>query len=202
MLNDTGQVRRIKLLDVVMEGVDKPGKDDDGFDADAAILTGELAGLIPDLLAALGSRAGVGAGVERMSTRPGAPIVVTLHRAAGARSQRTSRNAGRYIRRPRGVRISWRIDYDSLLPAVPALARMSGAAAVALVQLVHRVRRGLRVRVAAQRLLGLVHIAGCSPAASRLPLYYRSPAGNISARRPRSGGVDQVGVAGRVGAAG
>jgi len=55
VLNDTGQVRRIKLLDVVMEGVDKPGKDDDGFDADAAILTGELAGLIPDLLAALGS---------------------------------------------------------------------------------------------------------------------------------------------------
>lgn len=55
VLNDTGQVRRIKMLDVVMEGVDKPGKDDDGFDADAAILTGELAGLIPDLLAALGS---------------------------------------------------------------------------------------------------------------------------------------------------
>ncbi|MGE3431637.1 MAG: recombination-associated protein RdgC [Ramlibacter sp.] len=55
VLSDMGQVRRIKLLDVVMEGVDKPGKDDDGFDADAAILTGELAGLIPDLLDALGS---------------------------------------------------------------------------------------------------------------------------------------------------
>jgi recombination associated protein RdgC len=34
--------------------VDKPGKDEDGFDADAAILTGELAGLLPDLLEALG----------------------------------------------------------------------------------------------------------------------------------------------------
>ena len=55
VLNDTGQVRRIKLLDVVTEGGDKPGQDDDGFDADEAILTGELAGLIPDLLAALGS---------------------------------------------------------------------------------------------------------------------------------------------------
>lgn len=55
VLTDAGQVRRIKLLDVVMEGVDKPGKDEDGFDADAAILTGELAGLLPDLLDALGS---------------------------------------------------------------------------------------------------------------------------------------------------
>jgi recombination associated protein RdgC len=34
--------------------VDKPGKGDDGFDADAAILTGELSALIPDLLEALG----------------------------------------------------------------------------------------------------------------------------------------------------
>ncbi len=57
VLTDTGQVRRIKMLDVVMEGVDKPGKDEDGFDADAAILTGELAGLLPDLLEALGSDA-------------------------------------------------------------------------------------------------------------------------------------------------
>lgn len=58
VLSDAGQVRRIKLLDVVMEGVDKPGKDEDGFDADAAILTGEMAGLLPELLEALG-----GAGV-------------------------------------------------------------------------------------------------------------------------------------------
>ena len=56
VLSDTGQVRRIKMLDVVMEGVDKPGKDEDGFDADAAILTGELAGLLPDLMDALGSQ--------------------------------------------------------------------------------------------------------------------------------------------------
>jgi len=54
VLSEGGQVRRLKMLDVVMEGVDKPGKDEDGFDADAAILTGELSGLIPDLLLALG----------------------------------------------------------------------------------------------------------------------------------------------------
>lgn len=54
VLTETAQVKKIQLLDVVLEGVDKPGKDDDGFDTDAAIITGELAGLIPDLLEALG----------------------------------------------------------------------------------------------------------------------------------------------------
>lgn len=54
VLTDTAQVRKLKLLDVVLEGLQDKGKDDDGFDADAAILTGELAALIPDLLEALG----------------------------------------------------------------------------------------------------------------------------------------------------
>lgn len=54
VLTEAAQIKRIQLLDVVLEGVDKPGKDDDGFDTDAAIITGELAGLIPDLLDALG----------------------------------------------------------------------------------------------------------------------------------------------------
>lgn len=57
-LTDAGQVRKIKLLDVVMEGTDKPGKDEDGFDANVAILTGELSALIPDLLEALGGELG------------------------------------------------------------------------------------------------------------------------------------------------
>jgi recombination associated protein RdgC len=66
VLTEAGQVRKIKLLDVVMEGVDKPGKGEDGFDADAAILTGELSALIPDLLEALGGElvAGEAAAVE------------------------------------------------------------------------------------------------------------------------------------------
>jgi recombination associated protein RdgC len=54
VLTDAAQVRKLKLLDVVLDGVQDKGKDDDGFDADAAILTGELAALIPDLLEALG----------------------------------------------------------------------------------------------------------------------------------------------------
>ena len=54
VLTETAQVRKLRLLDVVMDGVQKGGKDDDGFDTDAAILTGELSALIPDLLEALG----------------------------------------------------------------------------------------------------------------------------------------------------
>ena len=42
------------LEDVVLGGVQKGGKDDDGFDTDAAIITGELSLLIPGLLDDLG----------------------------------------------------------------------------------------------------------------------------------------------------
>ena len=54
VLSDTAQVKKLKLLDVVLDGVQEGGKDDDGFDTDAAIVTGELSALIPDLLEALG----------------------------------------------------------------------------------------------------------------------------------------------------
>jgi recombination associated protein RdgC len=53
-LSDMGQIKKIKLLDVVLDGVQDSGQDDDGFDTDAAIVTGELSALIPDLLEALG----------------------------------------------------------------------------------------------------------------------------------------------------
>ncbi|MEO8060572.1 MAG: recombination-associated protein RdgC [Burkholderiales bacterium] len=52
MLTDTMQIKRITFLDGVFEG-SKPGKDE-AFDADAAIATGELRQLIPDLIDALG----------------------------------------------------------------------------------------------------------------------------------------------------
>jgi recombination associated protein RdgC len=54
VLSDAGQIRKLKLLDVVLDGIGDRGKDDDGFDTDAAILTGELSAMIPDLLEALG----------------------------------------------------------------------------------------------------------------------------------------------------
>lgn len=54
VLTETAQMKKIQLLDGVQQG----GKDDDGFDTDAAILTGELRALIPDLLEALGGEMG------------------------------------------------------------------------------------------------------------------------------------------------
>lgn len=52
VLTDTLQLKRIQFLDVVFEG--NSNDSDDGFDADAAIATGELAPLISGLIAALG----------------------------------------------------------------------------------------------------------------------------------------------------
>jgi recombination associated protein RdgC len=62
VLNEAAQVKKLKLLDVVTDGAPEHGKDDDGFDADVAILTGELTGLLPDLFLALGGEADEAAG--------------------------------------------------------------------------------------------------------------------------------------------
>ena len=51
VLTEALSIKKIKLLDVVIEGA---AKEDGGFDADVAITTGELRQLIPDLLEALG----------------------------------------------------------------------------------------------------------------------------------------------------
>ncbi len=68
VLTETAQIRKLKLLDVVMDGVADKGKDDDGFDADAAIFTGELTGLIPDLLEALGGEMDTAGTAEESKT--------------------------------------------------------------------------------------------------------------------------------------
>lgn len=52
LLTEAMQLKKIAFLDGVFEG-GKPGKDE-AFDADAAIATGELSKLIPDLIDALG----------------------------------------------------------------------------------------------------------------------------------------------------
>jgi len=54
VLTENLAIKKIKLLDVVLEGQEKSGKGDNGFDADVAITTGELGKLIPDLVEALG----------------------------------------------------------------------------------------------------------------------------------------------------
>jgi len=54
LLTEAMQIKKIAFLDGVFDGAGTSGGDDDRFDADAAIATGELRQLIPDLLAALG----------------------------------------------------------------------------------------------------------------------------------------------------
>lgn len=56
VLGDSGQLRKLAFLDVVMEARNAAGTPakDDMFDADAALATGELRRLIPDLIQALG----------------------------------------------------------------------------------------------------------------------------------------------------
>jgi len=60
VLTEAMQIRKIAFLDGVFEGGAKE-KDEDGFDADAAIATGEIGRLIPDLLEALGGEVELGA---------------------------------------------------------------------------------------------------------------------------------------------
>jgi recombination associated protein RdgC len=54
VLTEQFAIKKIKLLDVVLEGKEAAGKGDDNFDADVAIATGELGQLIPGLVEALG----------------------------------------------------------------------------------------------------------------------------------------------------
>ncbi len=56
VLTEALQLKKVAFLDVVFEGAPQAAGDgkDDGFDTDAAIATGELRQLIPDLLEALG----------------------------------------------------------------------------------------------------------------------------------------------------
>jgi recombination associated protein RdgC len=61
VLTEQLAIKKIKLLDVVLEGQESSGKGDNGFDADVAIATGELAKLIPDLVDALGGPLELGA---------------------------------------------------------------------------------------------------------------------------------------------
>ncbi len=54
VLTDTLALKRIKLLDVVLESAGPADRADQGFDTDVALTTGELRGLLPDLIDALG----------------------------------------------------------------------------------------------------------------------------------------------------
>ena len=70
VLSDAGQIKKLKLLDVVLDGISDKGKDDDGFDTDAAILTGELSAMIPAILEALGGELSADAAAKDQSSQP------------------------------------------------------------------------------------------------------------------------------------
>ena len=57
VLTEALTLKKIKLLDVVLEGTGADGQGDNGFEADVALTTGELRQLLPDLLEALGGAA-------------------------------------------------------------------------------------------------------------------------------------------------
>jgi recombination associated protein RdgC len=61
MLTDAMQIKKLAFLDVVFEGQKAASHKDEAFDADAAIATGELSQLIPDLVDALGGELTIGA---------------------------------------------------------------------------------------------------------------------------------------------
>ncbi|MDP2005188.1 MAG: recombination-associated protein RdgC [Rubrivivax sp.] len=67
VLTEALTLKKIKLLDVVLEGASSPTRDDGGFDADVALFTGELKLLIPELIAALG-------GVQERVTAAAQPL--------------------------------------------------------------------------------------------------------------------------------
>jgi len=72
VLTEALTLKKIKLLDVVLENTGPAGSADDGFDADVAITTGELQHLLPDLIDALG-----GLLVRDAAAPPAPPAPVT-----------------------------------------------------------------------------------------------------------------------------
>jgi len=88
VLTESLQLKRVDFLDGVFEG--RRSGPDDGFDADAAIATGELAPLIGDLLDALGGEAdGLGAPRPDVATPAPAPQATSAPVATDAGSPDT-----------------------------------------------------------------------------------------------------------------
>ena len=60
VLNEELQIKKIKFLDGVFDASDNAAADEDRFDADVAIVTGELGKLIPEMIDALGGELELG----------------------------------------------------------------------------------------------------------------------------------------------
>jgi recombination associated protein RdgC len=94
VLTEQFAIKKIKLLDVVLEGQEAAGKGDDNFDADVAITTGELGKLLPDLVEALGGPLELGAaGVTASATDKVIAALTGQTAAMGAASPYAPANA-------------------------------------------------------------------------------------------------------------
>ena len=69
LLTETFQLKKLQFVEGVFQEDASVGKDD-RFDADAAIVTGEIRKLIPDLLEALGGEMAIGAGAAAVALTP------------------------------------------------------------------------------------------------------------------------------------
>jgi recombination associated protein RdgC len=79
VLTDTLALKKIKLLDVVLEGASVTQSADDGFDADVALTAGELGPLVADLIDALGGlSAGQAPGALATIAAPVGEVVLAL----------------------------------------------------------------------------------------------------------------------------
>jgi recombination associated protein RdgC len=73
VLSDSLALKKIKLLDVVLEGAAQGA--DNGFDADVALTTGELSQLIPDLMDALGGELPIDQAPTSVATAAPQPVM-------------------------------------------------------------------------------------------------------------------------------
>lgn len=92
MLTEGGLIKKVSFLDGVFEG--QQGKADEGFDADAAIATGELLPMITDLIDALGGEQVLGAAAAPTATAANVAPAVNTAPATVAGTTATAAPAG------------------------------------------------------------------------------------------------------------
>ena len=91
VLTEALGLKKIALHEVKLEGgAGKASADDDGFDADVALVTGELGGLLADLLDALGGEAAASGSEAGATSAPGGEPATPSTPAGGATTAATA----------------------------------------------------------------------------------------------------------------
>lgn len=99
ILSESMQLKKVAFLDVVFEGPRAASRTnkDEAFDADAAIATGELIELIPDLLEALGGEQVIGQGSASGLAMPSLPTAAPATRTESAPPPRELHPVGDHV---------------------------------------------------------------------------------------------------------